>query len=318
LRSRKSAPPGREGDGRLASRLRLEHHLPDNTFFPQPHPSEHAMKKTILLLASACALASPAFAADPVWLADFTKADLNDSGGLSRVELDKTKSTQLKPVKDNFAGIDTDKDGHATRAEYEAYLARADDRFQAKFKQADLNDSGGLSKTELGKTSATELDVLRKNFDAIDTDRDGHATLAENQAYQKGATVKVATPAIAAKAVDQCQPDCGTVIGIDRYKIEGEGSVVGAIAGGLVGGLLGSQVGGGSGKTVATVGGAAGGAYAGHQIEKRMKTKKMVRITVKFDSGEQQDFHVEGDKSPFPRGARVQVKDGQLVKYAGQ
>jgi len=269
------------------------------------------MKKTILLLATAGAFAIPAFAADPVWLADFRKADLNDSGGLSRVELDKTRSTQLAPVRDNFAAIDTDKDGHATPAEYETYLAGADERFLAKFRQADLNDSGGLSKTELGKTGASELDPLRKNFDAIDADRDGHATPAEYQAYQKAAT-----PArVAVKATDACQPNCGTVVAVDRYKIEGDGSVVGAIAGGLVGGLLGSQVGGGSGKTVATVGGAAGGAYAGHQIEKRLKTKKMVRITVKFDGGEQQDFHVEGDKSPFPRGARVRVVDGQLVKY---
>lgn len=276
------------------------------------------MKKTIVLCAAAFALSAPAFAADPAWLADFRKADLNDSGGLSKVELDKTAAALLKPVKDNFTAIDADKDGQATPAEYEAYLSRTDDRFQAKFKQTDLNDSGGLSKTELGKTGATELDVLRKNFDAIDADRDGHATLAEYQAYQKGTAAKAAAPATAAKAVDQCQPDCGTVIAVDRYKIEGEGSVVGAIAGGLVGGLVGNQVGGGTGKTIATVGGAAGGAYAGHKIEKKLKTKKMVKITVKLDSGEQKDFHVEGDKSPFARGARVQVQDGQLVKYAGQ
>lgn len=276
------------------------------------------MKKTTVLFAAAFALSAPAFAADPAWLADFRKADLNDSGGLSKVELDKTAAALLKPLKDNFTAIDADKDGHATSTEYEAYLARTDDRFQAKFKQADLNDSGGLSKTELGKTSATELDVLRKNFDAIDADRDGHATLAEYQAYQKGAALKAAAPATAAKAVDQCQPDCGTVVAVDRYKIEGEGSVIGAIAGGLVGGLAGSQVGGGTGKTIATVGGAAGGAYAGHKIEKKLRTKKMVKITVKLDSGQQQDFHVEGDKSPFARGARVQVQDGQLVKYAGQ
>jgi outer membrane lipoprotein SlyB len=276
------------------------------------------MKKTTVLFAAAFALSAPAFAADPAWLADFRKADLNDSGGLSKVELDKAASALLKPIKDNFAAIDADKDGQVTPAEYEGHLARGDEKFQAKFKQADLNDSGGLSKAELGKVSATELDVLRKNFDTIDADRDGHATLAEYQAYQKGMAAKAAAPATATKAVDQCQPDCGTVIAVDRYKIEGEGSVVGAIAGGLIGGLAGSQVGGGTGKTIATVGGAAGGAYAGHKLEKKLKTKKMVKLTVQLDNGEQKDFHVEGDKSPFPRGARVQVKDGQLVKYAGQ
>lgn len=278
------------------------------------------MKKTILLLASACIAAAPAFAADPAWLADFRKADLNDSGGLSKTELDKSKSALLKPIRDKFAAIDTDKDGHATQAEYESYLAQTEDKFAAKFKQADLNDSGGLSRVELGKASASELDDLRNNFDAIDADKDGHATLSEYQAYRKktaSARVAAAKAGTAART-DQCQPDCGTVIALDRYKIEGEGSALGAIAGGVAGGLLGSQIGGGTGKTVATVGGAAGGAYAGHQVEKRLKTKKMVKITVKLDAGQQQDFHVEADRSPFPHGARVQVKDGQLVKYEGQ
>jgi outer membrane lipoprotein SlyB len=277
------------------------------------------MKKTILLLASVCIATAPAFAADPPWLADFRKADLNDSGGLSKSELDKSRSALLKPIRDRFTAIDTDKDGHATQTEYESYLALTEDKFAAKFKQADLNDSGGLSRVELGKTSATELDDLRNNFDAIDTDKDGHATLTEYQAYRKKtASARVAAAKTGTAARDQCQPDCGTVIALDRYKAEGEGSALGAIAGGVAGGLLGSQVGGGTGKTVATVGGAAGGAYAGHQVEKRMKTKKMVKITVKLDDGQQQDFHVEGDKSPFPQGTRVQVKDGQLVKYEGR
>lgn len=279
------------------------------------------MKKTILLLTSACIAAAPALAADTAWLADFRKADLNDSGGLSKTELDKSKSALLRPVRDRFAAIDTDKDGHATQTEYESYLARTEDKFAARFKQADLNDSGGLSRVELDKAGAAELDDLRNNFDAIDTDKDGHATPVEYQAYRKKtASARVAATAATGTAAraDQCQPDCGTVIALDRYKVEGEGSALGAIAGGVAGGLLGSQVGGGTGKTVATVGGAAGGAYAGHQVEKRLKTKKMVKITVKLDAGQQQDFHVEGDKSPFPRGARVQVKDGQLVKYEGR
>lgn len=210
------------------------------------------MNKTALLLASIFIASAPALAADPAWLTEFRKADLNDSGGLSRLELDKTKATLLKPVKENFTAIDADKDGHATPAEY--------------------------------------------------------------QAYQKAASASKSTAAPA----DQCRPDCGVVIALDRYKIQGEGSALGAIAGGVAGGLLGSQVGGGTGKTVATVGGIAGGAYAGHQVEKRMRTKKMVKITVKLDNGQQQNFDIEADKSPFPRGARVQVKDGKLEAYTGQ
>lgn len=278
------------------------------------------MKKTTLLLASALIAATPALAADPTWLADFRKADLNDSDGLSRPELDKAKATLLKPVRDNFTAIDADKDGHATQAEYESYLARTEDKFVTRFRQADLNDSSGLSRIELGKTSAAELDNLRNDFDTIDANKDGHATLTEYRAYQKSAAARGAATAAKSTAApaDQCQPDCGVVIAIDRYKIQGEGSALGAIAGGVAGGLLGSQVGGGTGKTVATVGGAAGGAYAGHQIEKRMKTKKMVKITVRLDNGQQQDFDIEAKKSPFPKGARVQVRDGKLEAYTGQ
>lgn len=211
------------------------------------------MKKISLLVAAMLCGASVASAATEPWLADFQKADLNDSGGLSAKELEKTNSTQLKSIKTNFSAIDADRDGHVTPEEYRHYLA---------------------------KPAASK------------------------------ASVQVPK--------DQCQPDCGVVVEVDRYKVEGSGSPLGAIAGGVAGGLLGNQVGGGTGKTVATVGGAAGGAYAGYQVEKRMKTKKMVKVTVKFDSGQQQDFEYEAAKSPFPRGARVQLKDGALTSYTGQ
>ena len=117
---------------------------------------------------------------------------------------------------------------------------------------------------------------------------------------------------------DQCRPDCGTVVATDRYKTEGEGSGLGAVAGGVAGGLLGNQIGGGTGKTIATVGGVAGGAYVGHQAEKKYKTKKMVKVTVKFDNGQQRNFDYEAEKSPFPQGARVQLKNGQLTAYTGR
>lgn len=197
-----------------------------------------------------------------------------------------------------------------------APLAHADDAWLADFRKADLNDSGGLSKVELDKSKAASLKPVRDNFKVIDKDGDGQVTLDEYQRFQ-AAGGKVAKPA-GARPADQCSPDCGYVAEVDRYKIEGEGSLVGAIAGGVAGGLLGSQVGGGTGKTIATVGGAAGGAYAGHQVEKKLKTKKMVKVTVKFDDGRQQDFDFEAEKSPFAKGARVQLRDGQLSAYTGQ
>jgi len=187
----------------------------------------------------------------------------------------------------------------------------------ADFKKADLNDSGGLSRVELGKVSGKGFDVIRNNFDAIDTDRDGQVSLAEYQAYVGVDNRAAASPSSSSRA-DQCHPDCGRVIAMDRYKVEGKGSAVGMIAGGLAGGLLGNQVGGGTGKTIATVGGAAGGAYAGNLVEKKLKSKDMVKVKVKLDNGQQQDFDFEADKSPVANGDRVQIRNGQVSRYTGQ
>ena len=40
-------------------------------------------------------------------------------------------------------------------------------------------------------------------------------------------------------------------------------------------------------------------------------------MSVKFDSGLQRDFDFEGEQSPFKKGARVQMRDGQLAQYFG-
>lgn len=197
--------------------------------------------------------------------------------------------------------------------------AEVDPAWEAAFNKADLNDSGGLSLVELGKVSGDAFAFMKKNFKAMDTNKDGQVTLAEQQAYlAKHPTTTKAAAKSTPVVKDQCQPDCGVVTATDRYKIEGEGGVLGAVAGGVAGGLLGNQVGKGTGKTVATVGGAAAGGYAGYQVEKKLKTKKMVKVTVKLDNGQMQNFDFEADKSPYAVGARVQVVDGQLTAYSGK
>lgn len=280
------------------------------------------MKKNVLILSSLFCLPGISLAADPAWLADFRKADINDSEGLSLVELNKSKSSKLQPIKTSFSAIDADQDGQVTRNEYENYLARQLVKMPAKqFASADRNDSGGVSRVELDKTADKAFDPLRQHFDAIDTDKDGQASYAEYEAFV-AASSKAAPLATSASKFsppkDQCQPNCGVVLAVDRYKSKGEGSALGAIAGGVAGGVLGNQVGSGTGKTVATVGGAAGGAYVGHKIEEKLKAKKMVKVSVKFDNGEQKDFDFEADKSPVQKGERVLIEDGKPVKYTGQ
>ena len=116
---------------------------------------------------------------------------------------------------------------------------------------------------------------------------------------------------------DACTPDCGKVETVKQEKREGKASGLGAVAGGVAGGLVGSQIGQGRGNTVATVAGVAGGAYAGHQVEKHVKSKKVHVVAVTMDDGKSRSF--EFDSSPgFAAGDRVQIVNGKPQRYTGK
>jgi outer membrane lipoprotein SlyB len=106
--------------------------------------------------------------------------------------------------------------------------------------------------------------------------------------------------------------NCGTVESINVVEQKGEGSGLGAIAGGVAGAVLGNQVGGGSGRTIATVAGAAGGAYAGHQVEKHVKSGKRYDLTVRMEDGTSRNFSYEAQPA-YRVGDKVKVVDGALV-----
>jgi hypothetical protein len=55
------------------------------------------------------------------------------------------------------------------------------EKWEAAFRAADKNYDGGLSRGELDQT--TEFAVIKKNFDAMDTNRDSKVTIAERQAW---------------------------------------------------------------------------------------------------------------------------------------
>ena len=115
-----------------------------------------------------------------------------------------------------------------------------------------------------------------------------------------------------AKAVTPVCSNCGVVSSVNAIAQQGEGSGLGAVAGGVVGGLLGNQVGGGSGKKIATVAGVAGGAYAGHQIEKNVKSSMRYDVIVKMEDGSTRTFSYESQPS-FQAGSKVRVVNGALT-----
>ena len=122
-----------------------------------------------------------------------------------------------------------------------------------------------------------------------------------------------AAPEVPAKAAAPVCTNCGVVSSVNAIAQQGEGSGLGAVAGGVVGGLLGNQVGGGTGKKIATVAGVAGGAYAGHQIEKNVKSSTRYDVIVKMEDGSTRTFSYESQPG-FQAGSKVRVVNGALTE----
>jgi outer membrane lipoprotein SlyB len=125
------------------------------------------------------------------------------------------------------------------------------------------------------------------------------------------ATQTPSAPAEPVKAAPVCT-NCGVVASVNAIAQKGEGSGLGAIAGGVLGGVLGHQVGGGTGKKIATVAGAAGGAYAGHQVEKNMKSTTHYDVVVNMDDGSTRTFSYDTQPA-FQAGSKVRVVNGVLT-----
>lgn len=125
------------------------------------------------------------------------------------------------------------------------------------------------------------------------------------------ATQAPSAPAEPGKTAPVCA-NCGVVASVNAIAQKGEGSGLGAIAGGVLGGVLGHQVGGGTGKKIATVAGAAGGAYAGHQVEKNMKSTTHYDVVVNMDDGTTRTFSYDTQPA-FQAGSKVRVVNGALT-----
>lgn len=148
------------------------------------------MKLTNLLVAATVGVCSLALANPDddakyeAWLAKFKQADLNRSGGLSKVELDKTAPKEFLAIKKRFAVMDSNKDGQVTAVEYAEYLDKQRTNWVNAFKKADTNDSGGLSKPELSKTGEHQFARIKKFFEGMDANKDGQVTIAESDSFK--------------------------------------------------------------------------------------------------------------------------------------
>jgi outer membrane lipoprotein SlyB len=140
---------------------------------------------------------------------------------------------------------------------------------------------------------------------------------AQAKQAETKAPAKVANQSSSPAPAEQAKPapvcaNCGIVASVNAIKEKGEGSGLGAIAGGVLGGVLGNQVGGGTGKKIATVAGAAGGAYAGHQVEKTMKSTTSYEVVVNMDDGSTRTFSYDTQPA-FQAGSKVRVVNGALT-----
>ena len=127
-----------------------------------------------------------------------------------------------------------------------------------------------------------------------------------------GAKSKMTAAGQPAPAAPVCA-DCGKVIAVKQVEQKGEGSAVGLVGGAVVGGVLGHQIGGGTGKTLATVAGAAGGAYAGREVEKRVKSKKVWKVDVSFPDGKTSSYAFDNNPG-YKVGDSVKHADNSIAR----
>lgn len=105
---------------------------------------------------------------------------------------------------------------------------------------------------------------------------------------------------------------CGVIESITTVEHEGDGSGLGAVAGGVVGGVAGNQVGKGKGNTIMTIIGLGGGAYAGHEIEKRLKSTIAYVVKVRMDDGSYRNV-TQPNQPEHAVGDHVRVVSGSIT-----
>ena len=122
---------------------------------------------------------------------------------------------------------------------------------------------------------------------------------------------RTAGRATAGGTSDICR-QCGVVETVRQVHVKGQGSGLGAVAGGVTGAIVGSQFGRGNGRTAMGVVGAAGGAFAGHEIEKNVRTTTSYRVVVRMEDGSARTVY-QSAAPAFGIGEKVRVNNGVLA-----
>lgn len=105
-----------------------------------------------------------------------------DTNGDGQITRDEAQAAAAAMAAKRFDKLDLNKDGVLTREEvqqaWQARRAEFKQKFEAKFKAADTNGDGGLSKAE----TTAAFPRLARHFDQLDLNHDGILTLDELQA----------------------------------------------------------------------------------------------------------------------------------------
>ena len=118
-------------------------------------------------------------------------------------------------------------------------------------------------------------------------------------------------PVVAQAPVKAPCYSCGTVESIREIEKPGDGSGLGAVGGAVGGAVLGRQFGNGRGKDLLSILGAVGGGYAGHQVEKNVRSVKSYEVQVRMEDGSLRAVSSPTQPNWRP-GDRVRVDGGSI------
>ncbi len=110
----------------------------------------------------------------------FDKLDVDKNGKISR---DEAKNSNIERIASSFDIMDTNKDGYVTREELKSarHQTKSVDSKQAKKdtnSKVDVNTDGKISRDEANKSGSQ---YYIKNFDQLDTNKDGFISKEEKQ-----------------------------------------------------------------------------------------------------------------------------------------